>query len=305
MKKAELVNKTAAVFNRAKFRVEKYSPEILMAAGIAGIVVSAVMACRATTKISGILEKTKEDVDTIHNCTAEGYTPEDMKKDLAITYIHTGVDLSKLYAPAVAVGMFSIAGILASHKIQHSRNVALSAALTSVSRSYADYRSRVVERFGEAVDKELKYNVKAKKFEETTTDEETGKEKKMKTAVNVSELNTENDYAKFFDASSRYWEDNPEYNLMFLRAQQNYANDKLRANGHLYLNEVYDMLDIPRTKAGQIVGWVYDPEHPVGDNFVDFRIYETNKESNRRFVNGYEPTILLDFNVDGNILQLM
>ena len=150
MKKAELVNKTAAVFNRAKFRVEKYSPEILMAAGIAGIVVSAVMACRATTKISGILEKTKEDVDTIHNCTAEGYTPEDMKKDLAITYIHTGVDLSKLYAPAVAVGMFSIAGILASHKIQHSRNVALSAALTGVSRSYADYRSRVVEKIGRA-----------------------------------------------------------------------------------------------------------------------------------------------------------
>lgn len=305
MKKAELVNKTARVFNKTKFKIKKHSPEILMAAGIAGVVVSAVMACKATTKISDILEKTKEDIDTIHNCTAEDYTPDDAKKDLAITYVHTSIDLAKLYAPAIAIGMFSIAGILTSQRVLRSRNVALSAALTGVSKSYADYRSRVVERFGETVDKELKYDIKAKKFEETTTDEETGKEKKIKTAVNVSELNTENDYAKFFDASSRYWEDNPDYNLMFLRAQQNYANDKLRANGHLYLNEVYDMLDIPRTKAGQIVGWVYNTEHPVGDNFVDFGIYETNKESNRRFVNGYEPTILLDFNVDGNILELM
>ena len=79
----------------------------------------------------------------------------------------------------------------------------------------------------------------------------------------------------------------------------------LRRKGHLYLNEVYDMLGIPRTKAGQIVGWIYDEEHPVGDNYVDFGIYDSNKPRVRDFVNGYERTVLLDFNVDGNILDMM
>ena len=65
------------------------------------------------------------------------------------------------------------------------------------------------------------------------------------------------------------------------------------------------MLGIPRTRAGQIVGWIYDKKNPIGDNYVDFGIYDTNKEANRNFVNGYERTILLDFNVEGNILELM
>ena len=63
------------------------------------------------------------------------------------------------------------------------------------------------------------------------------------------------------------------------------------------------MLDIPETKAGQIVGWFYDADHPTGDNYVDFGIYNTNREKCRDFVNGYESVILLDFNVDGNILE--
>ena len=79
----------------------------------------------------------------------------------------------------------------------------------------------------------------------------------------------------------------------------NLANDKLHAHGHLFLNEVYDMLDIPRSKAGQVVGWVHTKEKPA---YVDFGIFETYKK-NRDFVNGYERCILLDFNVTGNILD--
>ena len=82
-------------------------------------------------------------------------------------------------------------------------------------------------------------------------------------------------------------------------------NEKLLAQGHVYLNEVYDALGIPRSKAGQIVGWVYNPDNPVGDNYIDFGIYQTNRAVARDFVNGYEKVILLDFNVDGNILDLM
>lgn len=310
MKKSEIMKTVGGAFNKVSFQLKKHSPEILVVAGVVGTVASAVMACKATTKISTIIDKTKEDVDNIHKCLedeslAEKYTPDDSRKDLTIVYIQTGVKLAKLYAPSVILGALSITGILASNNILRKRNVALAAAYATVDQGFKDYRKRVVERFGEHIDRELKYNIKAKKFETIEVDPETGKEKKVKETVDIADPNTYSDYARFFDDGCTGWEKNSEYNLMFLRAEQNYANDRLKARGYLYLNEVYERLGIPGTKAGQIVGWVYNPDKPNGDNYVDFGIYDIAREKSREFVNGFEKVILLDFNVDGNILDLM
>ena len=309
MKKLEIINSLSKTFNKVGFQIKKHSPEIFVVAGVAGIVVSAIMACKATTKVSDILSSTKENVDQIHDCMgdeslAEDYSPEDGKKDLAIVYVQTGIKLAKLYAPSVLLGALSITSILTSNNILRKRNMALAAAYATVDKSFKEYRNRVVERFGKEIDHELKYNIKAKKFEETIVDEN-GKEKKVKTTINIADPNTYSDYARFFDEACLSWDKDSEYNLMFLRAQQQYANDLLNSKGHLFLNEVYDMLGIPRTKAGQVVGWVYDSKHPVGDNYVDFGIYDVCRDSARDFVNGYERSILLDFNVDGPILELI
>lgn len=109
-------------------------------------------------------------------------------------------------------------------------------------------------------------------------------------------------YARFFDESCSNWYKDAEYNLMFLRQKQEYATAKLKNNGYLFLNDVYDMLGLPRSKVGQMVGWIYDIDNPdhVGDNYVDFGIYDVKS---RQFVNGFENIILLDFNVDGMILD--
>jgi hypothetical protein len=306
--------------NKIGFKLKKHSPEILAVAGVVGTVVSAVMACKATTKASDILEKAKEDIDAIHKCAdnekfAEEYTPEDVKKDLTIVYIQTGVKLAKLYAPAVVLGALSLSSILASNNILRKRNVALAAAYATVDKGFKQYRNRVVERFGEEVDRELRHGIKAKKIEKIVVDED-GKEKKVKETVNVVERDSLSDYTFFFDESNPYWEDDGNYNRMFLLAQQQYANDKLRANGYLFLNDVLDDLGIPRTKAGQIVGWVYDPDNPNGDNYVDFGISEAYRRDEMAFVKDtamgervgkevYERVVLLDFNVDGNILDLI
>ena len=230
-----------------------------------------------------------------------------MKKDIDIVYVQTGVKFAKLYAPSVVLGALSITSILAGHNILRKRNVALAAAYATIDKSFKEYRGRVVERFGKELDHELRYNIKAKEFEEVQTDDK-GKEKVVKNTVQVSELNEISDYAKFFDEGCNGWTKDPEANLLFLKKQQTYANNRLKANGYLFLNEVYEMLGIPRTKAGQVVGWIYDEKNPVGDNYVDFGIYDTNKNSNwananKDFVNGYERSILLDFNVDGDILN--
>lgn len=304
MNKNEIMNNATKAIHRVGFSMRKHSPEILIVAGIVGTVASTVMACHATTKVSGILEKAKEDVDKIHSCETnedlkEEYSTDDAKKDLAIVYIQTGMKLVKLYAPAVTFGMVSIGAIVTSNNILRKRNVALAAAYATVDKGFKEYRARVVERFGEQVDRELKYNIKAKRLEGTTVDEETGKKKRVKTTVDVADPDAYSDYAVAFDEKSGHWEEDSDYNRMFLRAQQNYANDKLKAQGYLFLNDVYDMLDMPRTKAGQIVGWIYDPNDQSIDNYVDFGLYETNRE--KGCDGGYEKVILLDFNVDGNI----
>ena len=275
-----------------------------------GAVASAVMACKATTKLSDILDDSRDRIDSIHDVIEnpdkvnEEYTQDDGNKDLAIVYTQTALKVAKVYAPAVILGGLSITAILTSNNILRKRNIALAAAYTAVDKSFKEYRGRVVERFGKELDKELRYNIKAKEVEETVTDEK-GNEKTVKKTVDVVDPNAISEFAKFFDDGCIGWTKDPELNMIFLRQQEAAATKRLEDRGHLFLNEVYDMLGIPHTRAGQIVGWIYDKKNPIGDNYVDFGIYDTSKEANRNFVNGYERTILLDFNVDGNILDLM
>lgn len=309
MKINNLVNSATRTLNRAGLKLKKHSPEIMVTAGVVGVVTSAVMACKATTKAGSIIEEKNSEMAKIHKVSetvdASEYSEQDLKKDTAIVYVQTGVKFAKLYGPSIALGVVSIASILAGHNILRKRNFALAAAYTAVDTSFKEYRSRVVDRFGKELDRELRYNIKAQEVEETVVDEKTGKEKKVKKTVEVADPNTYSDYARFFEDGCNGWSKNPEFNLMFLKNQQSYANDLLKTRGHLFLNEVYDLLGIPRTQAGNVVGWIYDEEHPNGDNFVDFGIYDINKAKNRDFVNGYERTILLDFNVDGDILSSM
>ena len=162
---------------------------------------------------------------------------------------------------------------------------------------------RILNEYGEELDKDSISELR-KEFDEIVTNDK-GKEKTVKKSVSIADPNTYSDYARFFDDGCTGWQKDAELNLVFLKHQQNHANELLRANGYLFLNDVYDMLGIPRTKAGQCVGWIYDEKNPVGDNYVDFGIYDIYKEGSRDFVNGYERSIWLDFNVDGNILDLI
>lgn len=302
--KTEIMKSVNGVASKAVMKLKKHSPEILVVAGIAGTVVSAVLACKATTKVAEILDETKGTLDTIHEGMETGaingqeYTTEDGKKDTVVVYAQTGVKLAKLYGPAIILGTLSITSILASNNILRKRNVALGAAYAAIDKSFKEYRGRVIERFGEQVDTELKYGIKAKKFEEIEVNPETGKEKKVKKTVMVADPNLQSDYAVYFDSKSRNYETNPDYNRMFLKAQQAFANDKLQTRGHLFLNEVLDDLDLPRTPAGQIVGWTKDGP----DGYVNFRIVEVEREIED---GRHEPALLLDFNVEGNIWEKM
>lgn len=303
------------MINKVKFNVIKHSPEILMGIGIAGVITSTVLACRSTLKVKDILEDKETNMNNVKEVLAEGredYTEEDARKDKTIIMTTTAIRIMKLYAPSVIIGAGSIACLLESHNVMRNRNAGLAAALAATTESFKQYRERVTAKYGDEVDKEMRYGIKKEKKEKD------GKKTKEDIVVGCDEKELSG-YARYFNESNINWTDDPQYNMMFLRQNQNWANDKLISQGYLYLNDVYDALGFPKTKAGQVVGWVYDPKNNErGDNYIDFGIYDLNvrgyrdemandtiAEERQDFINGYRNSILLDFNVDGNIWETM
>ena len=309
--KTDIMASVSRSLYKVSFKLKKHSPEILIVTGVIGIVTSTVMACKATTKVNDIVDETKDMVDKIHDAvenkkhTSDGeeYTQEVANKDLTIVYAQTGLKFVKLYGPAVAIGIASIGCIVGSNHILRKRNIALAAALTAMETSFKEYRGRLIDRFGKDLDRELRFGIKAKEVEEKVVDEK-GKETTVTKTVEVVDPNAIHSiYSVVFCEGNSGWTRNAELNKVFLIQQQNYANDKLKLNGVLTLNEVYDMIGAPRTAYGQIAGWVYTDDSSIGDNFVDFGIFDVNNEKACDFVNGYEKSIILDFNCIGNILE--
>lgn len=274
---------------RQLLKVKKGSPTILFAAGVVGVVGAGVMACRATLKLEEVLDEHKKNMGVAEIIESEKYTEEDRKKDIAYIHVRTAVKVGKLYAVPVLLGAASIAALTGSHNILSKRNAALTAAYAALEKGFNEYRERVLEQVGE--DKEREFRYPLEKVE--VVDPETGKKKNVKRVCGEGMSM----YARFFDKNSTSWSLTPEYNVLFLRCQQNWANDRLRAKGHLFLNEVYDALGIERSSEGQVVGWVVDCG---GDGYVDFGIFDS-PASDRffDFVVGNEGGIWLDFNVDG------
>jgi hypothetical protein len=288
--------------NTFGFRVQKRSPEILLAAGIIGGVVATVMACKATLKVESVSEEINETLDIIKekmdnaSLNESGkYTKEDGENDLNIMKVKSVLKYAKLYAPAVFVGSLSIAALLGSHNILSRRNVALAAAYVTIDKSFKEYRERVTNRFGADVENEIRYDIKSEKVDETTIDGK-GKEKVVKKDVKVAGEPT--GYAQYFETSLK----NNDQIMMILNSEERYANDCLVSTGRVFLNDVYKRLGMKPSKPGQMVGWRYDTKNPTGDNVINFDIVKTT----RRNKNGeLEDAYLIDFNVDGNIWNEM
>jgi Family of unknown function (DUF6353) len=285
----EAINKVVA---RNALLAQRSSPGVLLGVGIVGMVGSTVLACRATLKMEEVLDEAKGKLDTAKTLEHAEYSEKDRKRDISLIYFQTGVKVTKLYSPAIVVGVISIAALTKSHSILTTRNAALTAAYTALDKGFNTYRSRVIEKYGEDQDRDFRYGTEQVEI----VDPKTNKKKIVK-RVSSDEPSI---YARFFDQSSSSWSKEPEYNLIFLKAQQNYANDLLHARGHVLLNDVYDMLGIPRSKAGAVVGWVLS-RNGTTDDFVNFGVFEDRSDKVRDFVNGREGAILLDFNVDGII----
>lgn len=301
------VSTSAAKFaGKAEFTIKKNSPEILLGAGIVGFVGTIVLACRATCRADEVLEfhrrkiKDINDAKEIADADPEGemsYDIEIYRQDKAVRYLKTTGSLAKLYAPTIAVGTLSLACILTSRNIMQKRYLGVVAAYNGLSAAFEEYRKRVRDEYGEGLDKHFRYGTT---YDELPVYDENGKKTKEKERVEKTETGMvipNDDSCRFFDSSNPNWDKNPTFSMMWLRGQQNILNDILHTRGHVFLNEVYDALGFPHTPQGAVLGWI-DGE---GDNCIDFGLYDPNKENVRRFVNGVDNVIMLEFNHDGVI----
>lgn len=274
----------------AVLKAQKSSPTLLFGAGIVGVVGTAVLASRATLKLDDILTDAKEKLYTIEEMDHVAYTAEDAVKDKAIVQVQTVIKIGKLYAPTILVGAASIGLLAGSHNILTRRNAAITAAYTAVEKAFKQYRDRVIDDLGEEKDRTYRYGLKNESVVEV---DEAGKKQMAKHAVATGVSL----YGVMFRNDNPNWNHIPEYNYLFLRCVQRMANDRLRARGHVFLNDVYDDLGVERTPAGAVVGWLKDGD---GDNYIDFGIFDDQDTLRvHDYITGREGELFLDFNVDG------
>lgn len=290
------------IFYKAIFQFKKHSPEILTGVGIVGVVTGTVLACVATTKLEKTLEPHKKELDDIHE-NKENCSEQEYRRDLTRAYGRTAWSMVKLYGPAVLVEGSAIGCLVGSHKILRNRNAALASAYTTISSAFDAYKKRVANKLGDEAEKELRYGIREEEIDEEYTDAK-GKQKTRKKVVKmIDEEDERSPYSRFYDQGCSGWSRDASANLIYLKNAQAYFNDRLRLRGYVFLNEVYEYLNYPPIQEGQYVGWYYDPSDETLHNCVDFGIYDIHNVEKRDFVNGREDVVILDFNIDGNIVD--
>ena len=291
-------------FKKAQLTVRKHSPEILMVAGVIGTVAGAVMACKETLELEDVLDECKQEKMELKEQYAmcEEYSEDALKKDQVKLTIKQAAKIVKLYAPSVIMEITSIGVIFASNDIMRKRNASMAAAYATLNSMYKRYRQNVIESYGEEVDKDMRFGVKHEKVTEIDEDGN-----KVKIDARIVDLDNTalaiSDYSRFFQAGCKGFDaSSGRYNLLYLKGIQAMFNNKLIADGYVMLNDVYRELGFDTIPEGWSIGWVYDEENPIGDNYIDFGLYEA-RNKNQRAVNDWEPVILMDFNVDGNLYE--
>lgn len=286
MNLSSIKNGVTTAFHTAKYTAVKFAPEILTGVGILGGIGAAVLGAKATLKLEGILDEMNFEMQSI----------EDTDQARAKLYVKTAFKIAKLYGPTISLAALSIASILSGHGMLKKRNAALVAAYGVLEESFQRYRNRVVDEFGEEKDYQYLHGI---------TEVTTGKGANKEVAMVFDESLVSSPYARIFrhwghpDGGSTQWDKTPEYNIVFLNAQEQFANQRLQARGHLFLNEVYDALGFDHSPEGAMVGWVKGE----GDDCVDFGFTDPRNIRTGALIDGEEGNIYLDFNVQGSIVD--
>lgn len=291
--------------------------ELLLGVGLISFVGAVIATGFAAVKATDELREAQEELEWRElDVDEEPLTPKEELKEMAMPVVKS------LRWYLISVGLVG----LGTYSILKSRTILIeeyenelgvyAATILGIDKAFRTYRQRVIEDQGEEKDLEYRYGTRKEKIE-TEYEDEKGRKKTKKEEIEVTDDIEFTDTSKFFDDTCDGYLPDAESNHIYLMAIQRSFNKLLHDRYHedeiwpkhkrrknrekgkpaiVYLNEVYDELGIERTKRGQLEGWVYDPNDPVlSQTEIDFGMRRTNR-ANRRFINGLEPVVLLNFN---------
>nr|DAU77989.1 MAG TPA: hypothetical protein [Caudoviricetes sp.] len=288
-----------------KLTLKKNAPTIATAAGVVGLVGTSVLASRATLKAQDVVEQHKKNVAEVDSSVKEIgkiereseskeelYNVNDYRKEMASVWVKTGVEMLKLYGPAIALGLASAGAIFYGHNEMQSRVAGLTSALNIAQVTLDKYRKQIEENLGTDQEKAI--------YDESQLEVEKDKNGKI---VNISVPTRDESLGRFFDRGySSSWQPSSSDNSVFLRCQENYFNEMLSRRGYVFLNEVYTALGFEETPEGQLLGWYVEKgkEHDriefISDDW-DFVTSQVAKEVVS------DKAVWLDFKVDGVIFD--
>ena len=262
-----------------------HKTDILTYGGIGLMTASTVAACVGTKKLVEEKDKIDEEPDIVKRVW----------------------NRSKHFVLATGFWASGVYCIHTSHGILKTENAMLSNTIATMAAGTLAYRNRWKDKVGNDEEEKVFFDEKTEEYID-----ENGKKKKVKTCSIYRSICVD----VYFDQwSSWRADDNGDIELdgRTIDNVQAQLNNELRGgpNRFVYLQHAYDMLGLYtinefgqkvdyNTPAGQNGGWIYDKQHPNGDNTIVLKRTKTyRKLDDGRVV----PTWRISPNIDGNIIK--
>lgn len=217
------------LLHQSQLFFKRNAPTILTVLGGAGIVVTSIMAVKATPEALKVLEEAKEE-------KGEELTPVEIVKAAGPIYI-----------PTVIVGVGTLACVFSANALSKRQQAALTSAYALVDSSFKEYKNKLKELYGEETHNNVVDAIMVEKAEDMHI-----RNGYMCGTCSLSEEASDSEPRLFYDMhSGRYFEStieqvlNAEYHL-----NRNYI-----LRGYAYLNELYEFLGIEETDYGSVMGW--------------------------------------------------
>lgn len=292
----KLLDTISKSFTSVKLKAIKYAPEIEFGLGLISFGLAIGTTVYETLRVKEVLD---EEDDIIKNNAATDKKKEEIHRD-------TLIKVTRLYLIPTGFTITGYSLTIMSFTKMKKRYLAAVAAYNAVNSAFIAYRERVIKSEGIEKDREYLYGVRTE-TKPAIVDENGQIVEESDNSVNYGMVPGLSPYSIIFKEElpngkhNANWDKNRLFNITFLRFKENEFNDRLEKKGIVFLNEVYDALGFPPTKAGAVVGWV----RGHGDSVIDFGLYHNEREGMKVYIENNPSDVIMDFNVDGVIYDLI
>lgn len=215
----------STVAAKAIFHLKKNSPTLLTVTAVGGVVATAYFTAKGTIKAA----------EAIHDYERDNRVPESPREHAKL---HVQIAW-KHYVPAALAAGSTIACIVGAHRIGIQRAVAAQAGLLLSERAYSEYRSKVVDEFGQRKDDRIR--------EEIAKDRVAAKDPPSQEVL----LTGPGNILSMELYTGRYF----ACDMETLRRAQNTLNERLIRHDYASLDDFYYIIGLRSTKHSSEIGW--------------------------------------------------